>query len=571
MIKSNLKLGEILQQEGLITTDQLQEALELQKKDKCRLGEALVKIKVVTEREIALALSKQLGVLYASRERGLLRPSLFQDLEKLVPEDFSRLYKVLPLSRHLNSLTVACVDPFDLLMMDNLTKMTGCDINPVVTTPKEIADATDEFYGKRDLLKEAIDSSYQLTQDDKAVKEKEAGDKRDLEKLIAEAGEAPVIKLVDLVLMQAIENRASDIHVEKFETRVSIRYRVDGVLFEISPPAKGLYTAIVSRIKLLSGMDIAEHRLPQDGGFSIQAGTRHLDLRVSCIPTIHGEKIVIRLLDKSGLPSGLGVLGFEKDELELLESEVVKPQGMIYTTGPTGSGKTTTLYAILNTIKSPEKNILTVEDPVEYKLDGVNQVQIKPAIELTFASALRAFLRQDPDIILVGECRDLETVEICVRAALTGHLVFSTLHTNDAAGAIVRLTDMGAEPFLIEACLNLIIAQRLARKLCPKCKEEVPGPIDVPHYGKITTPTFKAKGCEECHQVGYKGRVGLYEILKVSHKIRELIHNRASTDAVREAAQKEGMNTLFQAGVEKVKKGLTTLEEVLSVVTVEEG
>ncbi|MCG2704003.1 MAG: Flp pilus assembly complex ATPase component TadA [Candidatus Omnitrophica bacterium] len=471
MIKSNLKLGDILVKQGLVTEEQLGFALQEQEKSGGKLGEVLIKKEFVTEKDIAGALSKQLGVLHASLEKGLLRPNLHQGLEKLIPQDYARFKKILPLSKHLNTMTVAMVDPLDLITIDDIMKMTGADVNVVVTTETDINIALNSFYHSKDMKKKSIQEQF-ILMDTETTREQ----KVDVRDVFTESEAAPIVKFCDLILLDAIEQGASDIHLEHFETRVSLRYRIDGVLYEANPPDPKMYFAIISRMKILAKMDIAERRLPQDGGFSIAYGDKIIDVRASSIPTVFGEKMVMRLLDQARLPLVFDYLGFDSYDLNILKSEIYKPFGMIFSTGPTGSGKSTTLYTILNTIKTPRKNIITIEDPVEYKLDGINQVQVKPLIGLNFANSLRSFLRQDPDIMMVGEVRDLETAQMCIRAALTGHLVLSTLHTNDAPTAVTRIMDIGIEPFLLVSALRLVIAQRLIRRLCEECKQEIKKP-----------------------------------------------------------------------------------------------
>lgn len=566
MIKSELKVGEVLKKAGLLTEDQLKIALEEQNKKGGRFGEVLIRLQFVTEDQMALALAKQLGIMHASAEKGLLRPNLHQGLDKLIPEGYAIAHAILPISKHLNSLTIAMIDPLDLMTIDDMAKMTGCDISVVVATKTDLMPALETFYRNKELMKKQIQDKY-ISQDEKKIsvdkdKDREK-DRVNIGDIVSEAEEAPIIRFVDLILMEAIEQNASDIHIEHFENRISIRYRIDGVLYEVNPPDTKLYFAIISRVKILSKMDIAERRLPQDGGFSLNYKDRSIDIRVSSVPTVFGEKIVMRLLDKTALPLNLEILGIEPQELELVKKEIYKPYGMVFATGPTGSGKSTSLYAILNTIKSPKKNIITVEDPVEYKLDGVNQVQVKPLIGLNFANALRAFLRQDPDIMMVGEVRDLETAQMCIRAALTGHLVLSSLHTNDSPTAVSRLMDIGVEPFLLVSSLNLVIAQRLIRRLCARCKQEATpeGPLkDI----KLDGPIFKAKGCTVCRFTGFQGRVGIFEVLTINEEIRGLIYNRESSDVIRKKARDNGMRLLYEVGLEKLKKGLTTYEEVLS-------
>jgi len=569
MVKSQLKLGEILLREGILTESQLQKAVQTQKSEGGRIGEVLVRLKLAEEKDIALALGKQLGIPYASLARGLLQPQPDQGLEQLVPENFSRRYNVLPLSKNFNSLTVALSDPLDLIVMDNLRRMTGCEINPIVATHSDILAALDAFYGKRDFLGEAIESSYneETTGESIEVKQREEEGSLSLDQIVQEAEDVPVVKLVDLVIKQAIEDRASDIHIEPFENRISIRYRIDGILYEISPPSHHLLLPLVSRIKILSRLDIAEKRLPQDGGFIVRMKDRVIDMRVSIVPTVYGEKVVIRILDKTAIPLDLNQLGFDPQDLDRFRTSIQSPYGLIFLTGPTGSGKTTTLYAALNEIKSPDKNILTIEDPVEYHLDGVNQVQARPSIGLTFANGLRAFLRQDPDVIMVGEVRDLETAQICVRASLTGHLVLSTLHTNDSTGAIGRLMDIGVEPFLLISSLKLVAAQRLVRRLCVHCREPYePSPQLISQLnleeGQVI---YAAKGCEKCNHTGYRGRIALYEVLLLTDALRAATQQRLPLNEIKNIARQAGMKTLFENGVRKVKEGVTTVEETMRI------
>ena len=566
MKKSREKLGQILLKEGLITEEQLDKAIEIQKKEGTRLGETLINLGIVTEKDIVVAMAKQLSIPYASYAKGLLKPAEGQDLSKLIPEDYARKNMLLPISKHMNSLTIAFMDPLDLIAIDNLKRMTNCEINPIIATKSDLQRAIDEFYGKEDLLKDAISDSYEL---EEFKQEKDADEDLSLDDLIARAEEAPVVKLVDLILMQAIRDRASDIHIEPFKNKINIRYRIDGVLYEIPPPSRHLLPAIVSRIKILSNLDIAERRLPQDGAFFVKVENKGIDIRVSTVPAIYGEKVVMRILDKSATPLNLGDLGFEQDDLAKFRRAIISPNGLILITGPTGSGKTTTLYAALNEIKSPRKNISTVEDPVEYKLEGINQVQIKPAIGLTFAGALRAFLRQDPDIIMVGEVRDLETAQICIRASLTGHLVLSTLHTNDAASTISRLIDIGLEPYLISSSLIMVGAQRLVRRLCPECKEAYETtPAMAKDLDIKQELLYKPKGCDYCGHTGYRGRVAIYEIILMSDKLREMVARGASLGDIKDKIKELGVKTLLRSGIKKAEEGLTSIEEVLSITLV---
>jgi len=566
MKKSREKLGQILLTAGLITEEQLEKAIEIQKKEGNRLGETLINLGIVTEKDIVIAMAKQLSIPYASYAKGLLKPAENQDLAKLVPEDYARKNMLLPISRHINSLTVAFMDPLDLITIDNLKRMTSCDINPIIAAKSDLQRAIDEFYGKEDLLKSAVSDSYEI---EEFKTEKDTEGDLSLDDLIARAEEAPVIKLVDLVLMQAIKDRASDIHIEPCKNKITIRYRIDGVLYEIPPPAKNLLPAIISRVKILSNLDIAERRLPQDGVFFVKVDNKGIDIRVSTIPAIFGEKVVMRILDKSSTPLNLGDLGFDPEELGSFKKAIISPHGLVLITGPTGSGKTTTLYAALNEIKTPRKNITTVEDPVEYKLDGINQVQIKPSIGFTFASALRAFLRQDPDIIMVGEVRDLETAQICIRASLTGHLVLSTLHTNDAPSAISRLIDIGLEPYLISSSLIMVGAQRLIRRLCPECKEayETTSSL-VKDFGIKQELLYKPKGCDYCSHTGYRGRIAIYEIILMNDQLRELVTKGAPLGEIKNKVRGMGTRSLLNSGIKKVEGGITSIEEVLSTTLV---
>jgi len=564
------RLGDILISEGIITEKQLEESISLQAKEGGKLGEVLIRLGYVSDEQMVIALSKQLAIPYISLASGKLIPTADQNLETLLPHDFAIRSIVLPLSRNLNSLTVVMFDPLDLILIDNLKKITGCEINPVVSTKSNILKAIQNFYGKEKIFREAIQAAGDgsLAGDIKEISSEETD--LSLDKLIAQAEEAPVVKLVDLLIRQAIEEGASDIHLEPHYDKLSLRYRIDGVLYDMPSPSSSLYLPIISRVKILSKMDIAEKRLPQDGGFMVKMGKRLIDLRVSSMPTIYGEKVVLRILDKSRVPLDLARLGFLPQELEIIRRGIDASYGLVFLTGPTGSGKSTTLYAALNEVKSTAKNILTAEDPVEYRIEEINQVQVKPEIGLTFANALRCFLRQDPDIILIGEVRDLETAEMTIRAALTGHLVFSTLHTNDAISTINRLVDIGVPNYLVVASLRLIIAQRLIRKLCADCKEpyEV-RPEDIPQSITLNSPViYKAKGCEKCNFIGYKGRSVINEVILVDEEIRAAIYKGLQPLQIMELAGKKGTLTLLESGLKRVEEGITSLEEVLSVAAV---
>ncbi len=567
MAKKYLKLGEILLKEGLITPEQLNKAIELQKKNPSDLlGDILVKAGMIADKDLLLILSKQLDIPCASLESGLLNPTIGQDLQKLIPEAFARQHQILPLHRHDDAITVAMSDPTDIVLLDNLRKMTGLNIQKVLATAKDIYAALNKFYGEGGMLKTAIEASYKM---EEATQEKPE-EQLSLDMLVATTEKTPVIQLTDLMIREAIKQRASDIHIEPFQDRGSIRFRVDGVLHEIPPPNKALFLPLVSRLKILSRMDIAEKRLPQDGTFSATIEDRPIDFRVSTIPTIYGEKMVLRILDKSVVAFNVENIGFEKEEVEIYRSTIHKPYGMILLTGPTGSGKTTTLYAALSELNNRDRNIVTIEDPVEYKIDGINQVQVKQIIGLTFANALRSFLRQDPDIMLVGETRDVETAQICMRAALTGHLVFSTLHTNDAPAAVTRLVDIGIEPYLISSSLLLVVAQRLVRRLCDKCKESYK-PASLPKKFVLTSPVlFRPRGCEACGKTGYYGRLAVFEMMRINEVIAGMINDRASVNQIRAEAKKNGMTSLEENGYKKVNAGLTSLDEVLRVTMLSE-
>ncbi len=553
---AHLRLGEILIQQGLITEEQLQIAITAQSKDEGRIGEILVKKGILTEEEIFAALATQLGMPYISSEKAdMLIPKKDQNLETLLPSDFASKNTVLPLSQHMNSLTCAISDPLDLLILDNLKRITGCAINPVLASSESIKKGIAQFYfddvkseNGGSLLDAAVEKSYSHdhknhSKDSFAISNKKSvSPELSLDKLIEKAEEAPVVKLVDLIIRQAIDERASDIHIEPFQNKIYLRYRIDGNLFDIPPPAPHLHLPIISRIKILSKLDIAEKRLPQDGAISANLENRTVDLRVSTIPTVWGEKVVMRILDKAAVPLDLAQLGFDAKQIEVLRKAIKTPYGLFFVTGPTGSGKSTTLYAALNETIDASRNIVTVEDPVEYKVDRINQVSVRPEIGLTFASALKAFLRQDPDVIMVGEVRDAETASICVRSALTGHFVLSTLHTNDAASAITRLMDIGVPNYLLTPSLICILGQRLARRLCSDCKEAYePVPEN---NGKIVFNAdliYKPKGCEKCNNTGYSGRIVIAETLLLNNEIRSLIDKGSTHTEINDAARKNGM------------------------------
>src|SRR5881396_912345 len=565
------RLGDLLVAEGLITEAQLRQALAEQKGKTEKLGSILARLGFITEEQLIGFLSRQYGI------PSITLSNIDVDAEtlRLVPAPIARKYEVLPVKRIGGTLTLAMADPTNVFALDDVAFMTSLQILPVVAPQAAIRKAIEKHYeaGQASM----IEMMTEITADANVeVLEGEAeGAGVDVFELKESADEAPVVRLVNMVLVDAIRKGASDIHWEPYEKVFRIRFRIDGVLHEMLAPPKRLEAAIVSRLKIMSNLDIAERRMPQDGRIKLRYNTREIDFRVSVLPTIFGEKAVLRILDKESLQLDLTKLGFDPGALEHFEKVIRQPYGMVLITGPTGSGKTTTLYSAIHTINSPEHNIMTAEDPVEYNLKGVNQVQINDGIGRTFAAALRAFLRQDPDVILVGETRDLETAQISIRAALTGHLVFSTLHTNDSPSTIARLIDMGIPPFLVASSLLLVMAQRLGRKVCKDCKEpyEVNEDSLLP-YGHVLTGVgrtqfYKGRGCATCSFTGMKGRVAIYEVMPVSQEIRDLILKNAPVTDIRAMAQAQGMKTLRQAGLLKVLAGATTVDEVLRVTVAE--
>lgn len=548
-------LGEAMVELGLITPDKLKQAKQEAERTKESLRRVLVRLGMVDEEAILSFVEEQLGIPRMDISNYLIDPKVLE----LVPENFARKNLLIPLFKIGDTLTVAMVDPMDVFALDELRLKVRCEVESVVVAEKDLLMALDQYYGAKGTMEEVVKSI------DKAKLGLKEGEEPELKTLEGLVEEAPVVKLVNLMIMEAINAGASDIHIEPDENILRTRYRVDGILHEVTSPPKHLQSAVVSRIKILSGMDIAEKRVPQDGRFQLKLENRQIDCRVSTVPTVYGENVVIRLLDLTSILLGLGELGLSPEALSVYEKLIRKSYGIILVTGPTGSGKTTTLYSSLNTINSPEKNIITIEDPIEYRLELVRQMQVNPKAGLTFANGLRSILRQDPDIIMVGEIRDLDTAEISIQAALTGHLVFSTLHTNDAPGAITRLVDMGVEPFLIASSIIGVVAQRLVRKICQDCKEPY-----VPSFLKNMglsekTKFFRGKGCKKCMNTGYRGRLGIFELMIPNDQIRALAVAKASATEIRKAALKSGMVTMRDDGVEKVKSGITTLEEVLRV------
>ncbi|HTC42672.1 MAG TPA: type IV-A pilus assembly ATPase PilB [Candidatus Acidoferrales bacterium] len=566
----SVRLGEILLKESLITQDQLEKALEFQRSNGGKLGSCLTKMGFITDDDITGVLSRQYGVPSINLKYYEIDPNVI----KLIPQDTALRYQVIPLSRVGSVLTIAMTDPTNVFAMDDIKFMTGFNVEPVVASESAIGEAISRFYGGSassheelsSLMKDLVDEDQEL---ELAAEEQEM-DAAMLEKA---AEEAPIIKLVNLILTDSVKRGASDIHVEPYENEMRVRFRVDGVLQTVMSPPLKLRDAITSRMKIMAKLDIAEKRLPQDGRIMIkykaEGKKKELDFRVSTVPTLYGEKIVLRLLDKENLRLDMTKLGFEPESLKKFERNILRPYGMVLVTGPTGSGKTNTLYSSVSRLNQVDTNIMTAEDPVEFQLQGINQVQMKDQIGLNFAAALRAFLRQDPNIILVGEIRDFETAEIAVKAALTGHLVLSTLHTNDAPSTISRLMNMGIEPFLVATSVNLICAQRLVRRVCGNCKEE----LDIPEQALIdagytpeeakTTKVYHGKGCSTCGKRGYKGRTGLYEVMEINDELRELILVGASALELKKKAIEQGMITLRRSGLIKSALGFTTLEEVI--------
>lgn len=556
------RLGELLVRENMISPQQLQQAQEEQKKSGGRLGGSLVKLGMLNEQELLNFLSKQYHVPSINLDEFKIDPEVL----KLISEEVAAKHQVVPVHRAGASLVVAMADPSNIFAIDDIKFLTGYNVEVVVASETQIAKAIERFY------KTGGEASYEEVMSGFDEGEIEFGDDEeslnalDLEK---SAEDAPVVKLVNLVLIDAIKKNASDIHIEPYEKEFRVRYRIDGQLYEVMKPPLKLKNAVVSRVKIMSSLDIAERRLPQDGRIKLKLGKgREMDFRVSVLPTLFGEKVVLRLLDKSNLQLDMTKLGFEEAVLKNFKWGISQPYGMVLVTGPTGSGKTTTLYSALSELNKNTRNISTAEDPVEFNLPGINQVQMHEEIGLNFAAALRAFLRQDPNIIMVGEIRDFETAEIAIKAALTGHLVLSTLHTNDAPSTVSRMFNMGIEPFLITASLNVIVAQRLVRKICEACKK----PIDVPLHAQkeLQVPeklcgkfqAFKGAGCEKCSSTGYKGRIAIYEVMVCSDPLKEQILNGASTAELKTEAIRLGMKTLRQSAVTKFVEGMTTLEEV---------
>jgi len=555
---------EILRDFGLVNQEEISKARETATAQGIGVVDALIKEGYLTELDVTKALASQFGMDTVS----LNDFAIPNDVIAMVPRQIARRYKIIPVYKHDNILTVAIGDPMDLETIDNLRYILKVNVEPVVAPKAEIEAALSRYYGSADDMVESM--LQEITEGEIDIETVKSTDRK-IEEVAETEADAPIIKLVGLLIMEAYRNRASDIHIEPLEKRLRVRYRIDGLLHEVDNPPKRLQSAIISRLKIMANMSIAEKRVPQDGRIQIPVMGHVLDLRVSCLPTNHGESIVMRILDKSSLLLGLGDLGFFSDQQEIMNRLISLPDGIFLVTGPTGSGKTTTLYACLNAINRPDRKIITVEDPVEYQLSGINQVQVNPEIQLTFAAALRSILRQAPNIIMIGEIRDLETANIAVQASLTGHLVFSTLHTNDAPSAVTRLIDMGVKPFLVASSCRAIMAQRLVRKVCQRCKEpytptsyemEV---LNISPKDLERAIIYRGRGCPECARTGYRGRTGIYELFELSDEVRQMIYERVPSNVLRARAREMGMRTLREDGVRKIMAGITTPEEVISV------
>jgi len=567
--------GELLVSKELITKNDLAEALNEQRKNGGRLGEVLVRLKKLSEEDVTQALADYLSMEHVSFEDV---STINTDVARVLPESICKRFCLVAIAEERNKVIVAMADPLNVIAIDTITLKLKSQVKVVVSSPQQIQRAIEVIYHGSDVEERQLRDLVEFEVDSDETLETTVADELDGEDDDNEtaATKAPVIRFVDLLLSQAVKSRASDIHIEPQEKSMSIRMRVDGVLRDMVPPARRMQSAVLTRIKILAKMDIAEKRLPQDGRFKMKASGRSIDIRVSVLPTIYGEKIVMRILDAAAANHNLEEIGFEPKLLKEFKAIVEQPHGIIIVTGPTGSGKSTTLYSALNYLRDPKINITTVEDPVEYRLAGINQVQVKPEINLDFASCLRAILRQDPDIVLIGEIRDKETVEIAIKASLTGHLVLSTFHTNDAPSAISRLMYMGIEPYLLGSTLNLVVAQRLVRRICDKCKEETTLADDVLKRLKIDPEKAKnpkfyhGKGCSSCGDTGYRGRLPIFEFLVIDSEMRQKITVEASEPEIRTLARQKGYGGLLESGVIKILQGLTTAEEVLSTTFAED-
>jgi type IV pilus assembly protein PilB len=563
------RIADALVEDGLLSSKQIEELLEQQKKAGTRLLKLILEKAYVSEQDMAVSMGRVLNVPPVN----LARLSISPDIAELVPRELAHTHKVIPVTRLENKLFLAMADPLNVLAIDDVRRITRLEVSTLIASEKAIIDKLNNIDASKsgsmeDIIQDARNKGGEEGAEDVQVS-RESVEEVNLDQLAASSEEAPVIKLANLILVQAVKDRASDVHIEPFEKQLRLRYRVDGVLLDATPPPKQMQLALASRFKIMSSLDIAERRLPQDGRMRIRVGGKDYDLRVSIMPTVHGEKIVLRLLDKSNLSASIDKLGLDAETFQQFKAAVDAPHGLILVTGPTGSGKTTTLYSALNELNSPIYNIITVEDPVEFQIPGINQVPVKKEIGLTFANALRSILRQDPDIVMIGEIRDTETAEIAVEAALTGHQVLSTMHCNDAPGAIARLDDMGIAPFLISSSVILACAQRLMRRICSHCKEPVVYPakmyndldIDPGIFDGVTL--FRGRGCDRCKNSGYTGRLAIIEAMTVSDELRKLIIARANSRELAKVAIGQGMRTLRMVALDRAREGVSTLEQVL--------
>ncbi len=546
------RLGDLLVESGLITEEQLINTLKMQKESGKKLGELLIEKNVVSEKQIIEVLEFQLGIPHMDLDKHFIDP----EIPKLLNEKLARRYSMIPVKKDRGKLVVAMVDPLNIFALDDIKIATGLEVEPAIATEKDVLNAINQYYDRESAEKAIEDFKKQYDIDNITDID---------EDILNEINNAPVVRLVNSIIKQAIRARASDIHIEPYEDNVRIRFRVDGALQEIMTPTKSTHSAIVTRIKIMGKMDIAEKRVPQDGRVEMSLDGHEIDLRISVLPTVHGEKIVIRLLDRSSFLMTKEQLGFSETNLKLFDTVIKYPNGIILVTGPTGSGKSTTLYTILRELNKISQNIITIEDPVEYRLNGINQVQVNTKAGLTFSSALRSILRQDPDIIMIGEIRDVETAQIAVRAAITGHLVLSTMHTNDTASTVTRLIDMGVEPYLVSSSVVGVVAQRLVRRICDNCKTEY---IPTEREKNILSLNedinlYKGVGCRSCNETGYRGRIAIHEVMPVNKILRKFIDNNSSIDKIRDTARASGTVTLRESCREIVLKGITTIDELL--------
>ncbi len=562
------RIADALVEDGLLSAKQVEELLEKQKKEGTRLLKLLMEKSYISEVDMVVCMGRVLN----TPPINLAKINIPADIANLLPKEVATNHKVLPVSRLENKLFLAMADPLNVLALDDVKRITKLDVAPLIASEKSIIDKLNNLETKTGSMEEIIQAQQQAELEAEAENvelSKETAENLSVEEITASTEEAPVIKLANLILVQAIKDRASDIHIEPFEKMVRLRYRIDGALVDATPPPKAMQIALASRLKIMSNLNIAERRLPQDGRMRMKVGSKDIDLRVSFMPTVHGEKCVLRVLDKSNLSASIEKLGMDQGTFRRFKAAIDAPHGLMLVTGPTGSGKTTTLYSALNELNNPDYNIITVEDPVEFQIPGINQVPVNKDIGLTFAAALRSILRQDPDIIMIGEIRDEETAEIAVEAALTGHQVLSTMHCNDAPGAIARLDDMGIAPFLISSSVILACAQRLMRRICNLCKEPVTYPekmfIDLQIDPKLFdgVQVFRGRGCDRCKNTGYAGRLAIIEVMSVSDEIRKMVIERKSAMEIGKMAVDQGMKTLRMVALDKVREGLSTLEQVL--------